>query len=74
MIMDLFLLWHTHTDEDLAGGEDFMLIGIYSSYELALSAQRRTEVLPGFCDQKDGFEISQKSLDEDSWTTGFITV
>ncbi|WP_165501846.1 hypothetical protein [Pedobacter frigiditerrae] len=46
------MLWHTHTDDDLPGEEDFKVIGIYASRELAEAAQRRAEVLPGFSDLK----------------------
>jgi len=35
---NVFLLWHTHFDESLDGGEDVKLIGVYSTKELAENA------------------------------------
>ncbi|RKR82624.1 hypothetical protein BDD43_2809 [Mucilaginibacter gracilis] len=69
----VYSLYHIHIDPDLPGGEDVKLIGIYTSIEKAKDAQRRSEMLNGFKDFKDGFEISQNILDKDEWTSGFIT-
>jgi hypothetical protein len=71
---EVYLLWHIHTDEDLPGGEDVKLIGVYSSEELAVSAKDRMAIQPGFKDQAEGFEISAYTLDKDNWVEGFITV
>lgn len=70
----VYLLWHTNIDEDLPGGEDVKLIGVYSSEELAISAQERMVIQFGFRDQPEGFEISTYILDKDNWAEGFITV
>lgn len=70
----VYLLWHTHIDEKLDGGEDFKLIGVYTSIGLAEAAQARAELLEGFRDAKDGFEISHRRLDKDEWTSGYITI
>lgn len=70
----VYLLWHTHIDEKLDGGEDFKLIGVYTSMELAEAAQARAELLEGFRDAKEGFEISRYRLDKDEWTSGYITI
>lgn len=69
----VYLLWHTHTLESLDGGEDVKLIGVYTSKELAEAAQARSELLEGFKDAKEGFEISRSVLDKDCWTSGYIT-
>jgi len=70
----VYLLWHTHSDELLVGGEDVKLIGVYTSKENAEEAQSRTEQLEGFKDHPEGFEISCNELDKDEWTSGFIIV
>jgi hypothetical protein len=70
----VYLLWYTHIDESLDGGEDFKLIGVYTSMELAEAAQARSELLERFKDAKDGFEISRCQLDKDGWTSGYITI
>ena len=69
----VYLLWHTHVDEELPSGEDIKLIGIYSTENKAIAAQSRTELLDGFKDFKEGFEISCNKIDNDEWISGFIT-
>lgn len=71
--MLVYSLWHTHVDESLDGGEDIKLIGIYTTLANAEQAQSRAELLTGFKDFKEGFEISTYELDKDEWTSGFIT-
>jgi hypothetical protein len=68
----VYLLWHTHTFEDECECEK--LIGVYSSKHRAEEALQRAAVLPGFCDAKDGFEICPYELNEDQWTSGYVTV
>lgn len=70
---EVFILWHTHFDDRLENGEDFKLIGVYSSVKNAEEAMNRASKLEGFKDNLDGFEISIYKLDSDSWTSGFIT-
>lgn len=70
----VYLLWHTHLSEELSAGEDIKLIGVYSTREKAEAAQSRSELLDGFRDSIEGFEISCNRLDHDEWTSGFITV
>lgn len=70
----VYLLWHTHTSDELINGEDVKLIGVYSSFALAEEAKDRSILLEGFKDCTDGFEISEHTIDKDSWTSGFITV
>jgi hypothetical protein len=69
----VYSLHHTHTDKLLDSGEDVKLIGIYSSEEKAKAAQLRAEKLEGFKNAIEGFEISVNILDNDEWTSGFIT-
>jgi len=70
---NVFLLWHTHFDKALDGGEDVKLIGVYSSRGLAENALEKMSKVAGFKDQPEGFEISEYSVDKDHWTSGFIT-
>ncbi len=72
--MEVYLLWYTYVDEMLVGGEESMLIGVYSSIAEANSAIQRKLSCQGFKDNKDGFEISPYTLNEDSWSGGFIIV
>ncbi|MNL88283.1 hypothetical protein D3C87_2179010 [compost metagenome] len=66
-------MWHTHFNEELPGGEDVKMIGIYSTEEKAIAAQSRAELLEGFKDSKEGFEISHNKIDQDEWISGFVT-
>lgn len=69
----VYLLWHTHFNENLPGGEDVKMIGIYSTEKKAIAAQSRAELLEGFKDSKEGFEISRNKIDQDEWVSGFVT-
>ena len=69
--MDTFVLQHVHVlDED---EEDVKMIGVYSSQEAAEAAIARMRLLPGFREAPDGFNIDRYQLDEDNWTSGYIT-
>jgi hypothetical protein len=70
----IYLLWHTHLDQGLDGGEDVKLIGVYSTELKAREAQERALLLPGFIEHPKGFEISCCKIDKDNWTSGFFTV
>lgn len=70
----VYLLWHTHSDDALSDGEDIKLIGVYTSRKNAEEAQYRAQQLEGFKDHKEGFEISCNELNKDEWTSGFITI
>jgi len=70
----IYILDHTHLDENLPGGEDVKLIGAYTSRKNAEEAQDRTKQLEGFKDHEEGFEISRLALNKDEWTFGFVTV
>jgi len=69
----VYLLWHTHIDENLDGGEDVKLMGVYSTREKAEEALSRSKHLKGFKDFTKGFDISACRLDKDQWTSGFVT-
>jgi hypothetical protein len=69
----IYLLWHTHTDERLAGGEDSKLLGTFSSRELAEKAQTEAALLSGFKDHLDDFEIAEYEIDKREWQEGFHT-
>lgn len=71
--MEVYLLWHTHVDNKLEGGEDVKLIGVYSSIDEANFAIERKRSCEGFMDHMDGFEIAAYTLDKDSWSEGFVT-
>ena len=71
---NVYLLWHTHIDELLPGGEDVKLLGVYSSQEMAEAAQTAAGELEGFKDHLTEFEISEYSLDKREWREGFATI
>lgn len=67
----VFQLCHTHVfSEDR---EDIKELGIYSTREKAEQALRRASQLPGFRDSPERLEIVEAEIDEDRWTTGFVT-
>lgn len=82
---EVYILHHVNMSEDLDGGEDVKLIGVYSSQFLAEKAVERLKDQQGFRDnfkivdpekdnEESGFFIDKYILDEDQWTEGFITV
>ena len=70
----VYLLWHTHVDERLPGGDDAKLLGTYSTRENAAQAQAQAAFLDGFKDHLDGFEISEYEMDKREWREGFATI
>ncbi|PHI30905.1 hypothetical protein [Budvicia aquatica] len=66
----VFMLYHIRNED--SDDEDIKLIGIYTSYELAKSAQMRVQDKPGFIDYPDGFSIIENPLDCDGWVDGFV--
>ena len=70
----VFLLWHTHRDERLAGGEDVKLLGTFTTKENAEKAQAEAAFLEGFKDNLEDFEISEYDLDKREWREGFATI
>jgi hypothetical protein len=79
----LFVVEHLHVLPN--GEEDIKLIGVYSSRALATSAVERLARQPGFRDfpaivdpavsasDAEGFYVSEKVLDLDYWTGGYVT-
>jgi hypothetical protein len=65
----VYLLWH---GDDLDGGPDAKLLGVYSSDDAARDCLQRAASLPGFVDHLDVFEIVGHESDHDEWTTGFV--
>jgi hypothetical protein len=59
---------------DESGVEETKLIGVYSSREGAELAVARTRSLHGFRDYANDFHIDPYELDEDHWTSGFVTM
>ena len=72
---NLYLLWHFRigAEEDWDEDDTEVLAGIYSSEAQARAAIARLRDKPGFCDWPHGFRIFGDTLDEDSWTGGFIS-
>jgi hypothetical protein len=54
--------------------DDAKLIGIYRDQREADAAIARTRLLPGFSDEPECFIVETHTVDEDNWTTGFMTV
>jgi hypothetical protein len=78
----VFLLQHLHFLDNER--EDVKMIGVYLSYEDALSAVERLKAKAGFKDNPDvfnshgeenryGFFIDEYHLGMDHWQEGFVT-
>ena len=66
----VWLLWFEQEREE---GEDTeLLIGVYRTDEAAKGAIKRLKDQPGFKDHPEGFQVYSRTLDEDSWTDGFV--
>ena len=63
----LFILFHSLPETGRV-----KVIGIYTSRELAAAALERTRVLPGFCEEPEGFSIDEYEVDRDHWPRGFV--
>ncbi|MFF8803057.1 MULTISPECIES: hypothetical protein [Bacteria] len=74
MPQTVHLLYHIHEFSDIDREDDVKLIGVYLSREDAEAAQRRAEILPGFKDDKEGFQIHPYTVGEDHWKSGFETI
>jgi hypothetical protein len=69
---NVWLLWFEQERDD---GEDTeLLIGAYRTEEAAKEAIVRLKDQSGFKDYPEGFHIYSRTLDEDSWTDGFVRV
>lgn len=65
-----FLLEHVMNEG--SDDEDVKVIGRYTSYELAYSAQMRVCNKPGFIDYPEGFSIHKNPINCDGWVDGFV--
>ena len=68
---------HRDADGELNIDEEFddvKLIGVYSSEPSAESAIGRARLRQGFRDEPDCFMSEAHTVDEDSWTEGFVTI
>ena len=68
----IWTLHHVHEFDD--GCEEYKLIGLFSSKELAESALESVRDQPGFRDLPEGFEISEWTVDRIGWAEGYVTV
>jgi homoserine kinase type II len=81
-VISVFLVQHLH----LINGdeEDVKIIGVYRTYDSAVSAVGRLKTQPGFCEfprivdpledeDLQGFSIDECLLDEDNWAEGYKT-
>lgn len=62
----VFLLWHSHDDDD-------KLIGVYARRADAEAAIVRVKDKPGFRDTPDGFLIDEYAVGQDNWSEGYIS-
>lgn len=67
----MFVVQHAYERDESA---EVKFIGVYSSQENAERAVERMKKLEGFCDHPDDFHIDRHGLDEDHWTSGFVTI
>jgi hypothetical protein len=72
--MLVYILWHASRPNPDAEDEESLLLGVYSSEDLARDRIRRCRDNPGFSEHPDGFIIDPYEVDKDQWTSGFISV
>jgi hypothetical protein len=68
----VFLVHHVHELGD--GREDVKLIGVFSTEERALAALERLKLQPGFRESVPGFHVERWTVDQVTWTEGFVTI
>ena len=68
-VTTVFLLWHQH-DPDKEG----MLLGVYSTMEVAEKRRSEAIKLPGFRRYPDDFVIDPYEIDRHEWPEGFATM
>ena len=75
LLLDVFLLWHTHDlTDDCGTHEEVKLIGVFSSEEKASEAMEQLKDKEGFRDfPASCFEIAGMKVDQSSWADGFFT-
>jgi len=67
---EVYVVQHEYVLDDCDEGK---FIGVYSTRVLAEQAVERSRQLPGFRDHPDDFFIDAYQLNEDHWTSGFVT-
>ena len=70
----VYLVWHCRVLSEEPLIEDEKLIGVYSTEKLAEEAIERNKTFKGFCDFPKGFYLNEYEIDEDAWSSGFITI
>jgi hypothetical protein len=69
---------HLHEDGtplcDEQAGDDVKILGIYTSEAAAQARIAKAQLLPGFRDEPQCFQITSCALDHDDWTEGFVVV
>ena len=69
--MHVYFLHHVYEiDEE---SDDVKVIGIYESEEAANLAINQLTELPGFCNHKTGFSITEYLINKNHWTEGFVS-
>jgi len=69
--VEVFPVWHTH---EVLGDDVTMMIGVYTTLDLAHAAARRAASRPGFRDTVEGFSVGAATLGERLWTEGFVSI
>jgi hypothetical protein len=67
----IFVLRHEH---QIDGYDSTIILGVYSTFQLAETAQEGFAKEPGFRDHIEGFIIHECKIDDDLWSGGFVTV
>lgn len=75
LLLDVFLLWHTHDlTDDCGTHEEVKLIGVFSSEKKASEALEQLKDKEGFRDfPVSCFETAGMKVDQSSWADGFFT-
>jgi hypothetical protein len=63
----------THDFETPESPDNGRVIGFYSTHAKAEAALKRISKYSGFSEYPDGFVIGECVVDQDHWTSGFIT-
>ncbi len=67
----VFILWYWWPNE--VESDDSMLLGVYSSREIAEERiERKYKSLPGFHNSDGDFTIDEYPINKDHWEEGFV--
>ena len=67
---------HRSANGDVLVDDDFddvKLLGVYRSTDAVVAAISRARIRPGFSEEPECFMTDIHALDEDQWTSGFVT-